>query len=80
MQSCAAALQERHHELLEDYGRQARVVEMTRQMQKDANLAVADAQHAAREVSIVVDVCMSGSVTCDPCRSRRLHNVFAVLS
>ena len=49
-------MQERHHELLEDYGRQVRVVEMTRQMQKDANLAVADAQHSAREVSSSMDV------------------------
>jgi hypothetical protein len=48
MTSCV--LQERHHELLADFGRQVRVADIARQVQKDANLAVADAQRSTREV------------------------------
>jgi len=44
---------------------------MTRQMQKDANLAVADAQHAAREVSIKMDVYKANYLLCDPCHGTK---------
>ena len=50
-QDDCALSQERHHELLADFGRQVRVADIARQVQKDANLAVADAQQSVHEVS-----------------------------
>ena len=73
--------QERHHELLADFGRQVRVADIARQVQKDANLAVADAQQSAREVGSlsVVLICRDKRRE-QACRRSHVTVAFALCS